>query len=57
MLGALPTAHERQLAGSAHSMTAMVEAEGITRRAPAALIGTWLVWRLLREEPVGSKTN
>jgi hypothetical protein len=39
MLGALPTAHERQLAGSAHGMTAMVEAEGITRRAPAALIG------------------
>lgn len=39
MLGALPTAHERHLAGSAHGMTAMVEAEGINRRAPAALIG------------------
>jgi len=39
MLGALPKAHERQLAGSAHGMTAMVEAEGMARRAPAALIG------------------
>ena len=39
MLGALPTARERHLAGSAHSMTAMVEAEGMTRRASAALTG------------------
>jgi len=37
MLGALPTARERQLAGSAHGMTAMVEAEDMYRRAPAAL--------------------
>ena len=39
MLGALPTAHERHLAGSAHGMAAIVEAEGVTRRAPAALAG------------------
>jgi hypothetical protein len=39
MLGALPTAHERHIAGSAHGMTAMVEAEGMTRRALAALTG------------------
>lgn len=39
LLGALPTAHERHIAGSAHCMTAMVEAEGMTRRALAALTG------------------
>jgi hypothetical protein len=37
MLGALPTARERHLEGSAHGMAALVEAEGVTRRAPAAL--------------------
>lgn len=37
MLGALPTARERHFAGSAHGMTAIVEAEVRTRRAPAAL--------------------
>jgi len=40
MLGALPTVRERHLAGSAHGMTAMVVAEGMTRRAPAALTGS-----------------
>jgi len=39
MLGALPTARERHFAGSAHGMAAMVEAEGVNRRAPAALTG------------------
>jgi hypothetical protein len=39
MLGALSTARERHFAGSAHGMTAMVEAEGMIRRAPAALTG------------------
>lgn len=38
MLSALPTARERHLAGSAHGMAAIGEAEGMTRRAPAALI-------------------
>jgi len=38
--GALPTAHERDLAGSAHGMTTMVEAEGMNRCAPAALTGS-----------------
>ena len=40
MLGALPTARERHLEGSAHGMAAMVEAEGMTSRAPAALTGS-----------------
>ena len=31
MLGALPTAHERDLAGRAHGMAAMEEVEGMTR--------------------------
>ena len=39
MLGELPIARERHLEGSAHGMAAMEEAEGMTRRAPAALIG------------------
>jgi len=40
MLGALPTARERHCTGSEHGMTAMVEAEGMYRRAPAALTGS-----------------
>ena len=40
MLGALPTARERHFAGSAHGMTTLVAAEGMTRRAPAALTGS-----------------
>jgi hypothetical protein len=39
MLGALPTARERHLAGSVPGMTTMVVAEGMNRRAPAALKG------------------
>jgi len=39
MLGALPTARERHLAGSVPGMTALVVSGGMTRRAPAALDG------------------
>jgi len=38
MLGTLPTAHELHLMGSAHGMTAMVEAEGFTLYCVAALL-------------------
>jgi hypothetical protein len=40
MLGALPTARERHLAGSAPGMTALVEAESMTRRASAVMDGS-----------------
>ena len=55
--GALPKARKRHLAGSAHGMTTLVEAEGMNRRSPAApngpgdalarrgLVGVWRGFR------------